>query len=43
MPNGITRKEFLKTATLGSASLLVSGIRGNAFEVQGPLLDVLLK
>ena len=43
MPNGITRKDFLKTAALGGASLLLTGVRASGFEVQGPQLDVLIK
>jgi N-acyl-D-aspartate/D-glutamate deacylase len=43
MPNGITRKGFIKTAALSGASLLFTGVRGSAFEVQRPPLDVLIR
>jgi N-acyl-D-aspartate/D-glutamate deacylase len=43
MPNGMTRKDFLKTAALGGASMLLTGMRPSAFEAQGPQLDVLIK
>jgi len=43
MQNGITRKDFLKTAVLGGASILLTGCRDAVFEAQGPPLDVLIK
>jgi N-acyl-D-amino-acid deacylase len=43
--NGITRKDFLKTAAMGGASILLSGLRADAVSVavQGPPFDVLIK
>jgi N-acyl-D-aspartate/D-glutamate deacylase len=43
MDNRITRKDFLKTAALSSASLLLTGLPADAFEVQGPPLDILIR
>ena len=41
MPNGMTRKEFLKTVALGGASLL-TGVGSSPFEMQGAPLDILI-
>src|SRR5262245_55033968 len=43
MRRGITRKDFIKTAAMGGASILLTGLRADALEVQGPQLDVLIK
>lgn len=43
MDHKITRKDFLRTAAWGGASMLLTGFRGDAFAVQGPPLDVLIK
>ena len=43
MRQGITRKDFLKTAAMGGASVLLTGLRADGLEVQGPQLDVLIK
>lgn len=43
MRRGITRKDFIKTAAMGGASILLTGLRADAIEVQGLQLDVLIK
>jgi len=43
MRQGITRKDFLKTAAMGGASVLLTGLRVDGLEVQGPQFDVLIK
>jgi N-acyl-D-aspartate/D-glutamate deacylase len=43
MQNGISRKDFLKTAAMGGASILLTGLRADAIDVQGPQVDVLIK
>ncbi len=43
MQNKFTRKDFLKTAAWGSASMLLTGFRADVFEVQGPPIEVLIK
>lgn len=43
MDTRISRKDFLKTAALGGASLLVTGLRADSIEVQDPPLDLLIR